>query len=224
LGEREGFVRKAIALLVLALAPVAGAQLKGSLSIRGEPTSVQRAGLSVTAVSADPNSMGLAIDIGGAPSMDALGDLSNWVHLEDVGGLTGWGNDAVVDGVGWSLSIQTVGASWLSEAAIYLDDAVDPDESGVIFTPGTGDFAAGTGTYASGGMLDLTDNGIADVPLPDGLLRIETFEHSDNYPDAMDAEYLNGATLYVSVHPEPATIVLLALGIAGVGTRRRPPR
>ena len=221
--EREGFIRKTIALLVLGLAPVAGAQIRSSLTLRDRASPIQAPALSATVVSADPNSVLLAIDIGGAESWDEEGDPSNWVGLADIGSATGWGNAAVVDGVGWNLTIQTVGVSYLSEATIYLDDAVNPDGQGVFIYP-SDDYASGTATYDTGVIYDLTDNGIPDVPLPNGLLRVELLELFDDYPDAVDADYLSGSTLYVSVHPEPATVVLLGLGIAGMVARRRPPR
>jgi hypothetical protein len=181
--------------------------------------SVQAAAVSAPLVGADANSMVLEIDISDILSMDLFGAANNSVILYDVGGSTPWGNDVVLDGIGWDLTIQAVGDSWLSDALIYLDDAVDPDGLGVVGNPGMYDRHSGAATYILD-VQDLTDNGIADVPLPDGWLWIEMFEFYDDYPGAMDAKYLTGSTLYVSAHPEPGTIMLLGLGIAGVVSRR----
>jgi len=222
-------MRIAVVVLVVGLAPVAGAQITASPNgYEGDyqgAASVQTVAVSATAVSADPNSTVVEITfLDDIPSMDLLGDPDNVVFLFDIGGLTGWGNDAVMDGLGWDVTIHALDPSWRSEAVIYFDDAVNPDGVGVHLTPAVGDNSPGTGTYSSGGIIDLGDVPIPDVPLPDGWLRVELYESWDDYADAMDAEYLTGSKLYVSVHPEPVTIMLLGLGIAGVASRRRQVR
>ena len=40
--------------------------------------------------------------------------------------------------IGWDVTISTLGGSWLTEAAVYFDDAVAPDESGLFLRPGIG--------------------------------------------------------------------------------------
>ncbi|MFT5051810.1 MAG: hypothetical protein ACI8QZ_003234 [Chlamydiales bacterium] len=117
----------------------------------------------------------LNFDMTGQESWDGLGDPSNTVlgpGLPDGSSMTG---------VGWDITLTTVGGSWLSEATMNFNGLV-------YLTAGIGDDFAGTGAYASGGIIDLTDNGIPDI-LVAGDLAIELFEGFDDVDDAVDAVY-----------------------------------
>ncbi len=161
------------------------------------------------------------VDISGTESWDGYGDPSNTVILVDTAALLGLpsGTPTEFHGIGWDVTIQTVGASWLSEAKIYFDDNIAPDGSGLFLTPGVSDSFAGTGTYTSGGIIDLLDNGIPDVILPDGILRMEFYEGFDDYADAVDAVWLQGV-LQLDIVPEPASLALLVIGGLALARRR----
>jgi len=131
------------------------------------------------------------IDMTGRNSWDLPGALVNeWVF--DPAGV-----GANLSALSWDVTIRANGASWLSESRIYFDGS-DQDGSGLWLTPGVADGFPGTGSYASGGIIDLTDNGIPDVPvLADGLLHMELNESFDDVPGAIDNNWLSGnVTLY----------------------------
>ncbi len=130
----------------------------------------------------DPDSfLNFALD--GVEHWDLLGEPENTVLSELLG------EGASLTGIGWNATLETVGGSWLSEARTYFDGS-DLDGSGLFLTIGTGDGMPGIGTYSSGGILDLTDNGIPDIPvLADGLLHIDFHETFDDNADAVDSFY-----------------------------------
>ncbi|MFH0946913.1 MAG: hypothetical protein V2A76_17095 [Planctomycetota bacterium] len=131
----------------------------------------------------------IGIDISGVQSWDAFGDPSNTLLTNDSGGM-----GSVMTGIGWDVTIATIGYSWLSEPKIYFDGS-DLDGSGLFLTPGTGS-GPGTGTFSSGGIIDLSDAGIPDIPvLADGLIHMEFFEGYDDVNDAADADFLATSTL-----------------------------
>lgn len=162
------------------------------------------------------------VDLSNAESWDALSDGSNMVMLVDVNAALGGVGAASMTGIGWDNSISTVGGSWLSEAVMYFDDNIAPDLSGLFLTTGVGDDFAGTASYSSGGILDLSDNAIPDIALADGILRIEFFENFDDTADAIDAFY--GGTITIAADytvPAPAGLAVLGLGGLVASRRRR---
>ena len=163
----------------------------------------------------------ITLDISGAASWDLEGDSDNDVLLIDLGG----GGPATLDGIGWDLTITTVGGSWLSEAVIGFGSTASPNE--INLTAGAGDNFPGVDTYSSGGIITFADIPIPDIILADGVLRIEFFESFDDVADAIDSTYEGTLTLsgtgFASppTVAEPSTLVLLGLGLIGLGAIRR---
>ena len=161
-------------------------------------------------------------DISGAESWDGYGAATNEVHVIDAANLVGLpsGTAVTMNGIGWDVTIETVGASYLSEATMYFDDNISPDGIGLFLTPGVADNYAGLATYASGGIIDLSDAGIDNIARPDGLLRLEFYEGYDGAAGQVDANYLATSTLHLDIVPEPASLSLIGLGTLALIRRR----
>lgn len=164
----------------------------------------------------------ITIDITGVESFDGLGSPFNTVlevDLADALGLAS-GSQVTMTSIGWDVTLSTFGASWLSEATMYFDDNVAPDEMGLFLGVGAGENAAGSMAFASGGQLDLSDATIPNIVLPNGVLRIEFFEGFDDVLGEADAIFDGSITVGVTEVPTPGAAALL--GLAGaVGLRRR---
>lgn len=160
----------------------------------------------------------LVLDINGEQSWDSLDAAANTVLAVPLGA------GASMTGIGWDVNVTTVGGSWLSEARFYFDGS-DHDFSGLFLAPGIGNNFGGSGSFSSGGILDLTDNGIPDIPiLGDGNLYVQLYESFDDAAGAVDADYTAGSSLTIvydgggPVIPtvsEWGLIVLTALLLAG---------
>jgi hypothetical protein len=135
----------------------------------------------------------VTVDITGVESWDLLDDPDNTVLTECLG------EGAAMTGVGWDVTLTTVGASWLSEAVTYFDGQ-DLDGSGLFLTVGVGNGMPGSMTFSSGGILDLTDNGIPNIVIgDDDNLYMQFFESFDDVADAVDAAYDPTSTYDIAV-------------------------
>jgi hypothetical protein len=133
----------------------------------------------------------MVLDITGEESWDLLDDPNNHVLVVPLGA------GASMTGIGWDVNLQTLGGSWLSEARFYFDGS-DHDLSGLFLTPGFAFPNPGTMAFSSGGPLDLSDNGIPDIPiLGDGNLYIQLYEGFDDIPDGVDANWIESSTLTI---------------------------
>lgn len=174
------------------------------------PTQTSRAGETRTVTLAD------------VASWDGLGDPDNTVMLIDMAALFGLASGSAIDlnGIGWDVTVSTVGASWLSEATMYFDNQTQDSGAGIFLTVGIGNDFAGTANFTSGGIVKLADAGLPDLVLADGVLRIEFWESFDDVADDIDA-FLNGTLTLQSSVPAPSGIALLGLGGLVAARRRR---
>lgn len=163
------------------------------------------------------------IDVSGLGSWDAYGSPNNYAIALDFSALTPGYTNFVINGIGWdNVSLETVGESWLSEVTFALENtALD---AGVFLRPGSANQNPGTGTYSSGGIVDLVGLELDFALNADGLLQFQIFEGFDDVENAIDANIQSGLlTIQYDAQPvpEPATLAALGLGAAALLRRRR---
>ncbi len=194
--------------LILAIAAAAGAaQAKDNVQklLEGKNTGV--GGMTSRSVQY------ATFNVAGTPSMDSYGSALNTVLNTNIGA------GSHVIGLGWDVNLTATGASWLSELKVSFEDSTAA--FGVWLTPGVADSFSGTGTYSSGGVLDLIGYGLDFNVGGDGLLRMEFFEGYDDYTGSADGWWNSGTlTVMYDTIPTPGAIALF--GAAGfVAARRR---
>lgn len=156
-------------------------------------------------------SLTLNIDLVDVESRDGFGAAVNEVFNFNLGA------GAHITGLGWDVTIATVGGSWLSEARVeFTDTAIT---TGVGITPGVGENAPGTMNFSSGGVLDLIGLDLDFFLGADGNLRVEFWETFVDNAGSADAIW-NG-TLTVQYIPTPGALAVLGLGGLVAGRRRR---
>lgn len=153
----------------------------------------------------------LSVDISNVSTNAAFGSALNEVYTYNLA------PNAQVVGVSWDLDIETIGASYLSEARFdFTDSAIT---TGVSLTAAVGEDAPGAGNFSSGGFLSLVDAELDFAVGADGVLRIEFWEGFVDNAGAGDA-ILNGNISFQYVVPAPGAFAVLGLG-GLVATRRR---
>lgn len=151
----------------------------------------------------------------GISSWDGLGDPDNFLDFVSLGaGFT----DYHVIGIGWDVNLTAISPSWLSEIGVNFV------EGGVFLFPGSGDGFPGSANYSSGGIVDLIGLSL-DWNQASDILNLEFFEDFDDVADAIEGSWDSG-TITIRVErsgaiPEPASIGIAALGVAGFLVRRR---
>jgi hypothetical protein len=150
------------------------------------------------------------------PSWDAEDDPSNFTAVIDLGA-----PGQSLNGIGYNVHIKNTsagsyGGSWLSEAAVFFSAS---DGNGVYLTPGyDDDFNSLSWVDYSSPVVDLESLGY-DFVLPDGKLYLQFFEGYDDAANQVDAYWRADSAFTVTYTPEPASLLLVGLGL--ILARRR---
>jgi hypothetical protein len=155
----------------------------------------------------------LVFDVTGIQSVDLRGSRDNTVLYFDVGA------NSTITTLAYDVDITTFRMSWLSEMAMVFTSTAG---RGVIFTaaPGKINQHPGTGHYA--GFVDLNDVNLGFNVGGDGILRVEFYEHYNDFSGS-DGQW-NSGTVTFGVQeagdapvPEPSTALLTGAGLALLG-------
>lgn len=122
------------------------------------------------------------VSMAGAEHVDGLGSPSNTVRQVIVP------EGAVIQGVGWSGVLTTVGESWASDADIAISDGTNAPP--MIFTPAEGVFASTppSGTFfTSGGVVSFGSLGQPGYPIQGGVVYIEFSDSFIDNPGSVEA-------------------------------------
>ena len=157
----------------------------------------------------------LTVNVAGIPSVGEEGDSANTVLLFNVGA------NARITTLDYAVSLTAFSPSWLSEMNVSFTPS--NGVGGVDLSPGFADNSSGTATYSD--FIDLTDLGLDFQVGADGILRLEFFEDFDDFAGA-DGVW-NSGTITVGFAgdstpvPEPATVLLMGMGVMMIGYGRR---
>jgi hypothetical protein len=159
----------------------------------------------------------LVVNVAGAQSYSAFGDIRNTVQTFNIGALSR------ITAIAFDVTITAFDPSWLSEAALAFTGS-DTDDDGVFFTPGSDDATPGTASYA--GSTTLTGQGLDFAVGTDGILRLEYFDSFDDASVSPDAQWIGGTLTFTydevtAAVPEPATWMMMFAGFAMVGGAAR---
>ncbi|GMV26561.1 MAG: hypothetical protein AMXMBFR58_25920 [Phycisphaerae bacterium] len=181
--------------------------------------------ISHTNVQRDSATITYTVVGGDIPAIDALFDPDNAVFATNTAvdlGLPS-GTPVTMTAVGWDVTLTTFGFSWLSDMTVYWDDNITPDGFGLFVTPGFADIGGGTNVFrSSGGMIDLSDNAIPDILMPDGVMRWEFFDtFQDDVDGVPEGVWVQGSQFHFTFEYVPAPGSLALVGLAGLAAGRR---
>ena len=161
------------------------------------------------------------IDLDDIESFGELGDPGNTILSQLLA------PNATVTGLGYEVDLTAFDPSYLSEIAVYFLDS----PIGLQLTPAVGEAFPGSGSYSSGGIINLGD---IDPTFPfsvgaDGILDLEFFELFDDGSVSPDGLWNGTLTIQYEADaipgiPEPTTWAMMIGGFGVVGGALRSRR
>ncbi len=132
-----------------------------------------------------------------------------------------FGNNQLITGIGWDVTLSTIGASWASEATMLFSTDAAPQSD--FFLNVADDAAPVSNQQYQSGIIDLTDAGLSNLGSGPSLwtLEIEFFESFVDNTGTGDAFFEQGSVLHIAVFEMPAPGPLSVLGLGGLFAARR---
>lgn len=143
-------------------------------------------------------------------SYGGIDDPSNYFNTLNLGAGTH------IVGIGYDVEVTAYSPSWQSEVTVAFENS--DYSGGVYLTPGISVNESGTGSYSSGGIVDLIGLELDFFLNDDGLLLLQVFE---SWNDGLAPDGMISGTLTIQYVPTPGALAVLGLGGLVAGRRRR---
>lgn len=209
-------------MVIVSMLAVAGTAMGQYMGTGAEAFDVRQPAVSMD-LRPDLDRVGTVVpfNVAGIQSWDAPGGANNHVAFVDLAAALGLpaGSQVTMTGVGWDVTLQAFGASWLSEIGVTFGP--DNDIAQINLRPGAAQTNTGGNQpvpFSSGGTIKFDSIPLPNIVLHNGILRMEFFESYDDAAGVIDGQWVSGA-LFIQAVPAPGAMALL--GFAGVAAARR---
>jgi hypothetical protein len=165
------------------------------------------------------------VDVGGAMIYGGIGDSFNTVIT--VPKQMAIQEYVYVSAIGWDVGLQTFGGAWLSDATVRVSN--NGGDFFDVAIGGTDDFS-GAGSYSSGGLVNIHEQGVGFFIGDDDSVHLEFFSSWDEQTGifgGLDHILASGSLITIGTRlepPAPASVFLLGMASTFAFQRRRAAR